>query len=373
VGRKIRWPRHVDGFTDRHGRPRFYFRRAGKRVTLPGLPWSPEFMVAYEAAMAGETAPPPSIEIGASRTAIGSVNHAIVGYYKSSAFAALAPLTQQNRRAILERFRAEHGDKRLAMLQRQHVARIVQALKPYAQRNLLKTLRGLMTYAIDNSLIADDPTLGVKPVKVAKSPGFYTWQEHDVARFEARHPIGSLARLAFALMLYLGVRRSDVVRIGRQHIRGGVFSIKPQKTTRTTGIEIHVPVHPELAQIIAATPASGQLTFLATLKGKARSAKGFGNRMRQWCDEAGLPECSSHGLRKACARRLAEAGATEKQIAAVTGHTDLREVETYTRAADNKKMAVQAIEKMTAAFGSKSEQELPNPATRFGKSAKKAN
>src|SRR5215467_5434184 len=101
-------PKYVHGFIDRHGRPRFYFRHAGfKRVPLPGLPWSPEFMEAYQLAL-DDT---PRVEIGARRTKPGTVASAVAGYFGSSAFAGLAETTRRTRRQILERFRAEHGDK----------------------------------------------------------------------------------------------------------------------------------------------------------------------------------------------------------------------------------------------------------------------
>jgi hypothetical protein len=146
VGRGLRLPRYTDHFLDRHGVPRFYLRRAGfKRVPLPGLPWSPEFMAAREAALKGEAAPQP-IEIGISRTAVGSVDHAIVGYYGSTAFAELGARTRQSRRALLERFRAEHGGKPIARMKREHTAKIIHKLKPYAQRNMLKALRGLQFF-----------------------------------------------------------------------------------------------------------------------------------------------------------------------------------------------------------------------------------
>jgi hypothetical protein len=140
--RNVRTPPYTHGFIDRHGKPRWYFRRAGfKQVPLPGLPWSPEFMAAHEAAMREETAP--RINVGVDRTKPGTVNDAVVRYISSQAFAVLAPSTQSMRRAVLERFRSEHGDKRMVMLQSDHVQKLVGKLKPYAQRNMLKTLRGL--------------------------------------------------------------------------------------------------------------------------------------------------------------------------------------------------------------------------------------
>jgi hypothetical protein len=137
MGRHLmrRPPKFVQGFLDRHGKPRWYLRRPGfKRVPLPGLPWSPEFMAAYEAALA-ET----PMEIGARRTVAGTVNAVVVGYFGSAAFHTLAPASQQQYRGIIERFRREHGDKRIALLQRRHVAEILdaKASTPMAARNLL--------------------------------------------------------------------------------------------------------------------------------------------------------------------------------------------------------------------------------------------
>jgi integrase len=174
-------------------------------------------------------------------------------------------------------------------------------------------------------------------------------------------------------MLYLGLRRSDAVRIGPQHVRSGMVCFTPQKTARSTGFVLNCPLHPELAAIVKATP-SRHLTFLTTEAGEPFTAPGFGNWMRERCNEAGLAQCSSHGLRKGCARRLAEAGASVNEIAAVTGHADLREVAVYTRAADNRRMAGQAMMRLMETFGRpNSEQKLPNSPTRFGNSCKKAN
>jgi integrase len=370
VGRNVRFPLYTEAFIDRHGRPRHYLRRAGyKRVPLPGLPWSPEFMAAYEAAMAGETAPAPR-EIGASRTAAGSVDHVIASYYASSAFASLAPLTQRHRRFILEKFRVEHGAKRFAMLQREHVVRIIGKLRPFAQKEWVKTIRHMNKFALDTGMITTDPTAGVKPARAPKSTGFKTWEEQDIAAFEAHFPVGSVPRLAFAIMLFTGLRISDSVRLGAQHIRNGVVSIRPQKTSRTTAVEVHIPLHPQLVEIIRKTP-SRQLTFLVGKRGKPLSAAVLGNMVRDWCDEIGLSQLSAHGLRKAAGRRLAEAGATEKEIAAILGDTDPRAVAIYTRGADGKKLAAAGIEKVVAAFGgAKHERQLPNSVTRFGKTRK---
>jgi integrase len=337
---------YVHEFVDRHGKVRFYFRRAGfKLVRLPGLPGSAEFMDAYQAALAGMSAP--RVEIGASRTRPGTVNAAVVAFYGSNEFLKLRPITKATYRGILEAFRAKHGDKRIAMLERRHVLGMLadKAATPAAQRNLLRMLRMLLAFAVETGLRADNPAVGIK-TSAPKSIGFHTWTEEEIAQFEARHAIGTRARLALALLLYTAQRRADVVRIGRQHVHNGVLRLTQSKTAAP----LVIPVHPELAAIIAATP-SDHLTFLVTEYGQPFTPAGFGNWFRDRCNEAGLPrECAAHGLRKAACRRLAEAGASANVIAAISGHRTLREVERYTRAADQARMARAGMDLTIAAF-----------------------
>jgi integrase len=338
-------PKFVHGFVDRHGKPRFYFRRPGfKRMALPGLPWSPEFMSAYEAALATAR-----VEIGASRTVAGTVNAVVIGYFGSAAFHNLAPASQRQYRGIMERFRRAHGDKRMAMLGRRHVKEMLDAKAgtPVAARDLLRCLRVLIRYAADIGLRDDDPTLGIR-VAMPKSGGFRTWSEDDIASFEAHYPLGSKPRLALALLLYTAQRRADVVRMGRQHIRDGVLSVRQQKT----GTALVIPVTPTLAAAIDATP-SEHLTFLVTDRGQPFEPMAFTKWFRRCCDAAGLPKaCSAHGLRKAACRRLAEAGCSANEIASISGHTSLREVERYTRAADQARMARHAVARTRTATSS---------------------
>ena len=190
-----RLPKFVHGFIDRHGKPRFYFRRAGhKKLPLPGLPWSPEFMAAYEEAIEGA----PRVQIGANRSRTGTVAAAVASYFGSASFAmGLADSTRRTRRRILERFREQHGDKGIATLGKVHVERMVNAKAgtPGEALNFLVAIRALMRHAITAGLRADDPTIGVRAPKY-RSAGFYTWTEEDIAAFEARHPKGTQARLA---------------------------------------------------------------------------------------------------------------------------------------------------------------------------------
>lgn len=336
-------PKFTHGFVDRHGKPRFYFRREGfASAALPGLPWSLDFMAAYEAAMAGETAP--RREIGTKRAGPGTIAALTVAYFNSAGFQSLAQSTRTTYRGIIENFAAAHGDKRVALMQRRHVEEILagKVATPAAANNWLRMVKMLMAFAVEQELRGDDPTTGIKSI-TTHSDGFYTWSEADISQFEAHHAIGTMPRLALALLLYTAQRRSDVVKIGRQHIRDGVLTLR-QKKTHTP---LEIPVHPVLAEIIAATP-SDHLMLLTTSFGKPFTEKGFGGWFRKQCNAAGVPaECSAHGLRKAACRRLAEAGCSANVIASISGHASLREVERYTKAADQARMARQAMTAIT--------------------------
>src|SRR5262249_18261681 len=228
-----------------------------------------------------------------------------VSYFNSADFRSLRPSSQAIYRGIIDRFCIQYGDNRVANLKREHVVKLMaaRAERPVAANSLRKVLRAMMKHAVEISLRADDPTRDVKAIRV-KSDGYHSWNDDEIARFEKRHPLGSLARLALALLLYTGQRRSDVVRMGPQHIRNGVLHVRQEKT----GIELAIPVHPTLTSVIAETPTH-HLTFLSTRFGRPFTASYFGQWFREQCDMAGLRHCSAHGLRKAAARRLAEAGA----------------------------------------------------------------
>jgi integrase len=339
-------PKYVHGFIDRHGKPRFYFRRAGfKKVPLPGLPWSGQFMEAYEQAIAGQ---PASLDVGAKHTKPGSIRALAISYFQSVDYRSMQARTQRVYRGLIERFSEQadkdgnkFGDKRAALIGREHVVRLLatKADKPEAANQFRKVLRAMMKHAVEIGLRADDPTRDVRAIRV-RSDGFHSWSDAEIAQFEKCHPIGSRARLAFALLLYTGQRRSDVVRMGCQHVRDGVLTVRQQKT----GTKLSIPVHPTLQAILNAV--SDNLTFLTTQFGKPFTSNGFGNWFRNQCNAAGLPQCSAHGLRKAAARRLAEAGCTAHEIASITGHASLKQIAHYTRAADQGRLASAAMEKV---------------------------
>jgi integrase len=234
-----------------------------------------------------------------------------------------------------------------------------KAETPAAANNLLRMIRLLMRFAIEEEWRCDDPTLGVKSIRI-RSDGFHTWTEDEIAAFEERWPIGTRERLAFSLLLHTAQRRGDVILMGRQHVRNGKIRVVQHKT----GAPLTIPIHHELQSVLD-SHASDHLTFLTTARGEPFIAAGFGNWFREACDAAGVPkECSAHGLRKAACRRLAEAGCSEKTIASISGHTTLKEVARYTKAADQELLAEAAIR---AISGPEGEQKVANLDKRLAK------
>jgi integrase len=267
------------------------------------------------------------------------------------------------RRNIIERFRNEHGDKPLKGLQRAHIKDIIGAKvdTPEAANNLLKVLRVLLAYGVDAGMIPSNVAIGIKRYK-SRGEGVHVWTENEVAQFQARHPIESKAGLALALLVHTGQRRSDVIRLGWQHVSGDLIMMRQEKTDKPLGI----PIDDELARALQALPRTN-MTFLLTEFGKPFTSAGFGNWFRDRCNEAGLPQCSAHGLRKLAATRLANAGCSSEQIKAITGHRSDSALAPYIREADQTRLARQAHERLRA----EREQKLSNLPTRLDKKGSK--
>ena len=296
----------------------------------------------YQACLEGLVAEP--IAPGADRAKPGSFNDLIARYYRSPDFLNSSGRTREVYRGVIERWRARYGSGMVRDLHTRHVEKMMAAMLPHrtAANMLRKRLSALMNFAIRQGLVKTNPVLATRPYKI-DGDGFHTWSEHEIGIFEARHPVGTKARLSFDLMLWTGQRSGDARIMGPQHLRGQRLVITQEKT----GATVSPPILPPLAESILATK-SGAMVFLLSERGWPFSRKEFGNKFRQWCDEAGLLHCSAHGPRKAAARRLAEAGCSNQEIKAWTGHTTDTEVARYTAAADRQMLSDTAAERLMA-------------------------
>jgi len=291
-------------------------------------------------------------------------------YYASAAFQSLAASTRKVRRAILEEICERAGNFRYAMMETPHVAKLrdEKAGFPHAANNRVKALRQLFAWATspEYGYAKKNPARDVGNLRGNNPDGIRAWTESEAVRYEERHPIGTKARLAFDLLLYTGVRRSDVVRLGPQMERwfgetsadGNTVEVQKLVFTETKGVSRIVKAHelpilPPLRQSIDATPI-GHLVYLVTAWGQPHSAKAFGNWFKKRCRDAGLEELSAHGLRKLAAQRCAEAGATEHQLMALFGWSNPQQAAVYTKKANRAKLEAQAAALLQAQISNKS-------------------
>jgi integrase len=336
----------IKAYVDRHGKARHYFRRKGQKpVPLTGAFGSQEFMANYAAALAAAPAP---IMIGERRVKAGTIAAMVTGYLQSASYSGLAPISQRSYQWIFERMRKDYGELSISTLKRAHVQRMLasKAATPAAARDFLRCLRLLIRFALDLAIITEDPTTGIK-MKV-KGGGYRSWTEQEIATFQNTYAVGTKQRLALELLLNTAARCADTVKFGRGHVRNGELHYVQQKTGRA----VVITITPELAAAINAAAPSEHVVFLINERGRAYGAAGFSQMFVRWCREAGLKGLSAHGLRKAACRRMAEAGCSAPQIAAVSGHATLEEVQRYIDAADRAKLARAAMNKIRMATSS---------------------
>jgi integrase len=332
---------------DRHGNIRIYYRAKGRpKVRLRGTPWTPEFMAAYEAAK-GAIVPTTTNSIMS-----GTWRWLCIRYFSECAeYKRLDARTQHVRRQILEatfdepiapassKFFCDFPLSRMTA-DAVEVLRNRKIETPESANARIKAMRQVFKFGVKKKLAPSNPARDVEYFK-SSSPGFHTWTPEEVLQFEERHPVGSKARLALALMLFTGQRRSDIIRFGKQHAKGGKLTFTQHKGRNRKPKRLTLPILPALQRIINNTTC-GDLTFLVNDWGRPFTDAGFGNWFHDRCVEAGVPG-RAHGLRKAGATIAANNGATSRQLMAIFGWDTLKEAERYTRGADQLRLAAAAM------------------------------
>lgn len=347
---------------DRHGNLRHYVRKKGRqKIRLRAAVGTPEFLAEYKAAIAALEAPPVAVDRkgrAAPPPKAGTLRWLCARYMASPEFLQLAPTTKSTRRNILEAIYDEptapgaattYADFPLNRLSAKavRVLRDRKAAVPDGANGRLKALRSTFNWAMQPGidLMKENFAKSIPNLKPRKVGGYHPWTVEEILQFRRHHKPGTKPRLALELLLLTTQRRSDTVRLGRQHIKAGAFHFTQVKGATKDPVKMVVPIHDELAAEIARLPKTG-LALLVTKYGKPFSAAGFGNWFREQCDLAGLPHCSAHGLRKAGSQLLAEGGATDREIMAMTGQRTAKEVDRYTRAARQKQLARRAVGKL---------------------------
>lgn len=328
--------KYVNEYRDRTGKLRRYFRKGLIRGALPGEIGSSEFMTSYQAFLAEKP------ELAKRPLHQDSLAKLIIDFYGSRLFTDRKPSTRQLYRYALDPVSKEHGHRSASAMTAENAEKIINTIgaKRPGMGNLTRAvMRRVMQFAIKQRARKDNPMLGIEPFEVGEH---HTWNDAELKMFEDKWRIGTRQRLAYALLLYTGQRVGDVAKMNRADVSDGLIHVIQQKT----GAELWLPIHPDLQRAMKACPAKG-LMLIGDSVGRPIKRAALSLLMRTAIRESGLPSrCVSHGLRKAAMRRLAESDATANQIAAISGHKTLKEVERYTKAADQKKMARAAMDKV---------------------------
>jgi len=352
----VKYP-YTRSYVDRHGKLRVEYRRGGRTIPLKGAPGTTEFQAAYDAAHSRFETRVAAQPTKTDAPKVGSLRWLCVEYFHSAEYLQLAASTQTYRRQVLESMLEERlrpdsttlfAECPAGRLGTQHVKVLRDRKRKYpAAANIrVKVLRTLFKWAIENEVgaLKENPARDVSKLTM-RQDGYHTWSAQEREQYEERHPIGTKARLAYALIFHTGQRRSDVVLLGRQHVHNGKLRFTQQKNKRRKPVSLELPILPELQQILDRSPL-GDLTFLVNDQGVPFTVAGFGNWFRDRCNEAGLPQCSAHGLRKAAATVAAENGATAHELMSIFGWLSLEEAERYTRTAERKKLAERGMARL---------------------------
>ena len=349
--------RGVSVVRDRHGRLRYRLRRTikGRRIDayLPGVIGSTEFRAAYAEAVEGARV----ARRGAQPSTVG---YLIEAYLASTAFRNLADRTRADKRWRLDWIKQIIGSARYASIQPRHIEALMSKKGgPAAANRLKKDLSQLFRFAAKRFGYQGQNPAVLADSHMERAGGFHTWTNDEIEVFRAKFSTGTKARLALELFLGTGAARQDAAALTRANIRGDRLFYRRGKT----GQEVDLPIVAELAKELAYLSPDQMMLLAHGEEAKAYSATPLGNWFQERCREAGLPHCSAHGLRKAGARRLAEAGATEWEVMAFLAHRTAKEASRYTAAANRAILTTSGM----ARLSTKPEQILSNLPSRLDK------
>lgn len=315
------------------------FEKNGFRCNLPGPYGSPDFVAAYEAALNQVRLPKTSAQVG-------TVGWLIEQFLGSLRYRSSSEIRKETLRYQLDWIRQQAGDLPYARLRVRHIEALMsKKAGPSAANGVKKNMSMLFNFAAQK-LDYDGPN----PAKFAErlkenSAGYHTWTDEEVSRFLEQHGAGSKARMALLVALNTGMARQDLCRAGREMLSVRDGRLRIAYARGKTSVAADLPVLPELAEEIARLPQEQSLFITQENSPHPYKVTSFGNWFRKRCQEAGVPG-SIHGLRKAGATRLADAGASEWEIASYLAHADTTQARTYTRKANRARLADSGFEKL---------------------------
>jgi len=344
--------------TDRHGRTRFRYRSKGADCYLPGPYGSTAFVAAYDAAREGTR------HQVKSTTPAGTLAWLVEQYLGGLRFKNLSVSRKRSIRGELDWLREVAGKYAYSRIEVRHVEAIMaKKTGPQAANTVKKNLSMLFNYAAKKlGYLGTNPARHADKLKVNRH-GYHTWTEAELDRFLTLYGPGTKARLVALLAVNTGMSRQDLTRAGWQNVKAGQITYRRGKTD----VGADLPIMPELAEALHQIPTDRLLFLTHGARHLPYKPETLGNWFRETCKAAGVPG-SLHGLRKAGATRLANAGATPDEIRAFLAHETNAQGAAYTRTADRARLADSGLAKVT---GAKPEQKLSTLSEKLDKGARK--
>ncbi|MDE1914680.1 MAG: tyrosine-type recombinase/integrase [Sphingomonadales bacterium] len=346
-------PPNVCAVPDRHGKIRYRFRRKGwKSAYLPGTPGDEKFHRAYADILAGGPVQHPTVK-SQRKIVPYSLDDLILRMKATTRWQKKADRTRHVQSRILERFTdrkdqkgRRYGEWPVKSITVEWLDKVLSGMSetPAAANVLRKVLSSLLDAAIRLGWRTDNPARLTETYR--EGPGHHTWSEDEIAAFRAKHPLGTMARLTLELALNTAARRCNVAVLTRDDIVNGRIIVDHAKGNDETSVKML----PTTKAALEALPAAPIKHLVTNIYGKPFSVPGLGNRMRKWCNEAGLKNCSMHGLRKATSRRIAESGGTDAEGQAITGHRKAKTFAHYRAKANRAHLADQAFDKLAHVY-----------------------
>lgn len=335
--------------TRANGKIRYRVRVKGnkaKRVTLHVTPDDPKFTEHYLAARSGveiKVEKKETTEIYGTLAWLGDLYIAHLETEVENDL--LSPKTLKKKQGHLKTLKGECGDFAVNIPQKEVVnIRNKMAKTPAAADSFVSFLKTMFAWAVEQSIVPVNPAVGVGKIDKGKG-GATPWSVDDIEKFKETHKPGSEAHFCLTLLLFTGCRIGDAAILGKEHETtfAGHKCLKWQPGKRGSA-QVTVPIMAPLQEAIDRTDRFRR-TYLLTEYGRSfASGDSLSARFKKWCVQAGLPERSAHGVRKALGHLLAELGCTQHQIMAVLGHTQAQTSEIYTKDVERAKLAKDAME-----------------------------
>jgi integrase len=333
------------------GNARYRVRPEGepkKRIRIHCGPGHDDFQRQYLAARRGEKPEPLKVASDyAKPRSIGWLVNTYLEFLEARVKAGTTShKTLKKKRNLLKRLLIRPDKKMLIPQEKLIEMQDGMGATPAQADAFIEAVAVMYDWAIERKKVSTNPARGIKPV-YEKGDGATPWKAEDVKKFFAKHTMGSKAHVAMSVLLWTGCRIEDLTILGRSHecTLDGIEALRWQPLKKGSS-EVTTPLLPPLKTATRAPKVQGA-TYVLGRGGKPYSSGDSMSAMfKRWCQDAGLPLLSAHGVRKGLGELLAELGCTQYEIMAIHGHSEAKTSEVYTRRVERWRLALKAMERV---------------------------